>query len=427
MSPHPRARIVHARWKRAAALAAFAVFGTVAAFASIAPAEDATLLLAKTAVRETLTVPAVVLPAPTTYVREARFSHGDTIGGLLARLGIAETDARLVLGRRETRLLRPGIVVTAETRAGERAGELVWLQFASRDNLVRLEKVAQSLVGSEQRASFTVRQELKSAVVRSSLFAATDEAGIPDAVAMQLADVFGGDIDFHRELRSGDRFTVLYEVIELQGRPVRAGRVLAAEFFSHGRTLRAVRYAEGYYAPGGKNLRKAFLRSPLEFSRVSSGFGLRMHPFLQSWRAHQGVDYAARTGTRVRAVSDGIVEFAGRRGGYGNVIVLRHQGTYSTLYGHLSGFARGIRAGVRVAQGDTIGMVGQTGWATGPHLHYEFHVAGVARNPLSIALPAAAPLELHELNAFRAYATPLVAQLDLFARIPLASLDANFE
>ena len=427
MSEHTRVRDTDTRLRRAAALAAFAVFGTVAAFASIAPAEDATLLLSKTAVREALNAPAVVLPAPTTYVHEARFSQGDTIGSLLARLGIAEADARRVLGRRETRLLRPGSIVTAETRAGERPGELVWLEFPSRDNVVRLEKVADSLVASEQRAPFTVRQELRSALVRSSLFAATDEAGIPDGVAMQLADVFGGDIDFHRELRSGDRFTVLYEMITLEGRPVRAGRVLAAEFVRQGRTLRAVRYAEGYYAPDGKNLRKAFLRSPLDFSRVSSGFGLRMHPFMKSWRAHQGIDYAARTGTRVRAVSDGIVEFAGRRGGYGNVVVLRHQGQYSTLYGHLSGFARGIRAGARVEQGDTIGTVGQTGWATGPHLHYEFHVGGVARNPLSIALPAAAPLELHELNAFRAYATPLVAQLDLFARIPLASLDANFD
>jgi murein DD-endopeptidase MepM/ murein hydrolase activator NlpD len=417
----------HARLKRAAALAAFAVFGTVAAFASIAPSGDATLLVAKTAVSETLAAPAVLLPAPTTYVREARFAQGDTIGSLLARLGIADADARLILKARETRLLRPGSTVTAQTRAGELEGELVWLQFLSRDTVVRFERVADKLVASEQRAPLAVQQELKSAVVHSSLFAATDEAGIPDGVALQLADIFGGEIDFHRELRSGDRFTVLYEMLTLEGRPLRAGRVLAAEFVRQGRTLRAVRYGEGYYAPGGKNLRKAFLRSPLEFSRVSSGFGLRMHPFMKSWRAHQGIDYAARAGTRVRAASDGVVEFAGRRGGYGNVIVLRHQGQYSTLYGHLSGFAHGIRAGARVVQGDTIGTVGQTGWATGPHLHYEFHVGGVARNPLSIALPAAAPLELHELNAFRAYSAPLVAQLDLFARIPVASLDSNFE
>jgi murein DD-endopeptidase MepM/ murein hydrolase activator NlpD len=341
---------------------------------------------------------------------------------------VGEADARHLLTLRQTWLLRAGSLVTAETRAGERAGELVWMRFpVSREGLARVERVGEKLVVSEQRAAVAVRRELKSAVIRTSLFGAADAAGIPDGVAMQLADVFGGDIDFHRELRAGDRFSVLYEMHTLEGRPLRSGRVLAAEFVNQGKTYRALRYAEGYYAPGGKNLRKALLRSPLDFSRVSSGFGMRRHPFLQSWRAHQGVDYAAPTGTRVRAVSDGIVEFAGRNGGYGNVVVLRHQGHYSTLYAHLSGFARGVRAGARVSQGDSVGSVGQTGWATGPHLHYEFRIAGVARNPLSVALPAAAPLALHEMDAFQHHATPLVAQLDLLARLPLAALDANFE
>jgi murein DD-endopeptidase MepM/ murein hydrolase activator NlpD len=416
------------RIRRVAALAAVAIFGAMAAFASIAPGTDASLLVAKTALRESVEPPAAVLPAPETYLREERFGQGETLGALLARLGLAEADARLVLARREARQLRAGSVVTAQTRGGEKPGELVWLQFpAGRDTFVRLERVAERLVVSQQRAALVARPELRSAVIRSSLFAAADAAGIPDAVAMQLADVFGGEIDFHRELRSGDRFTVLYEMLTVDGRPLRSGRVLAAEFVNQGRTLRALRYAEGYYAPGGKNLRKAFLRSPLEFSRVSSGFGMRRHPFLRSWRAHQGVDYAAPTGTRVRAVSDGIVQFAGRNGGYGNVVVLRHQGTYSTLYAHLSGFARGIRTGARVAQGEAIGTVGQTGWATGPHLHYEFRISGVARNPLAVVLPAAAPLELHELGAFNAHARPLIAQLDLFAQIPLAALTANFQ
>jgi murein DD-endopeptidase MepM/ murein hydrolase activator NlpD len=413
------------RFRRVAALAALAVFGAMAAFASIAPGTDASLLVAKTALREEISPPAALLPAPTSFLREEPFLYGRTLTDLLARLGIGEADARLVLAQRQMRLLRPGSIVRAEARPG---GELVWLQFpAARDSVVRIERVGEKLVATDQRAAIVVRQELKSAVIRSSLFAATDTAGIPDGVAMQLADVFGGDIDFHRELRTGDRFTVLYEMHLLEGRPLRSGRVLAAEFVNQGRTYRAVRYTEGYYAPGGKNLRKAFLRSPLEFSRVSSGFGMRKHPFLQSWRAHQGVDYAAPTGTRVRAVSDGVVEFAGRNGGYGNVVVLRHQGTYSTVYAHLSSFARGLRAGSRVVQGDTIGAVGQTGWATGPHLHYEFRIAGVARNPLSVALPAAAPLALHELDAFRHQSGPMVAQLDLLARLPLASLDANFE
>ncbi len=180
---------------------------------------------------------------------------------------------------------------------------------------------------------------MKSGVVQSSLFAASDEAGIPDSVAMQLADIFGGDVDFHRDLRKGDRFTVVYELHHLAGRPIRAGRVLAAEFVSRGKAYRAVHYRNSYYAPDGNNLRKAFLRAPLEFSRVSSGFGMRRHPIAQAWRAHQGIDYAAPTGTRVRAVGDAVVDYAGPRGGYGNVVVLRHNGQYSTLYAHLSRIA----------------------------------------------------------------------------------------
>ncbi|MBI1942879.1 MAG: M23 family metallopeptidase [Betaproteobacteria bacterium] len=421
----------HAPLLRAAALAAFAVSGAVAAFTAIVPATDAELLVAKTALREPLEIraQAALLPAPATYIRAERFERGDTLAGLLARLSIGAGDAQMLVRRREAKLLRPGAIVTAEVRAGkESEGELVWLEFlAARDALVRIERIGEGLAARVERPAIATHRELKSAVVRSSLFAAADAAGIPDSVSIQLADVFGGDIDFHRELRVGDRFSVLYEMHSLDGRPLRAGRVIATEFVNQGKTYRAVRFGEGHFAPDGKNLRKAFLRSPLEFSRVSSGFGMRRHPFLRSWRAHQGVDYAARAGTRVRAVSDGIVEFAGRNGGYGNVVVLRHQGRYSTLYAHLSGFARGIRAGARVVQGETIGAVGQTGWATGPHLHYEFRIAGTARNPLSVALPAAAPLATHELEAFRAHAQPLFAQLDLLAQIRVASADAAFE
>jgi murein DD-endopeptidase MepM/ murein hydrolase activator NlpD len=170
-------------------------------------------------------------------------------------------------------------------------------------------------------------------------------------------------------------------------------------------------------------MRKALLRSPLELSRVSSAFGMRKHPFLQSWRAHQGVDYAAPAGTRVRAVGDGIVEFAGRQGGYGNMVIVRHDASNSTAYAHLKAFGRGIRSGARVAQGDTVGLVGQTGWATGPHLHYEFRIAGAARNPLSVPLPAGTPVARHDMDAFRAKAQPLFAQLNLIAGTQVAALE----
>jgi len=413
--------------QRAAALAAFAVSGAVAAVASIVPSTDAELLLAKAAVLEPVPIRLEdsLLPSPATYVREDRFQRGDTLGSLFARLAISDADTRKLLRQREARLLRPGAIVTAEVRAGgEHEGELVWLEFlAARDTFVRIERVGQALAASERRAQVSTRAELKAAVINSSLFGAADAAGIPDSVAIQLADVFGSDIDFYRELREGDRFSVIYEMHTVDGRPLRAGRVLAAEFVNQGRRHRAIWFADGYYAPDGRNLRKALLRSPLELSRVSSSFGMRKHPFLQTWRAHQGVDYAAPVGTRVRAVGDGVVEFAGRQGGYGNVVIIRHDGSNSTVYAHLSAFGRGIRAGARVAQGDTVGLVGQTGWATGPHLHFEFRVAGVARNPLSVPLPAGLPVARHDMDAFRAKAQPLLAQLSLLSRSRVAALE----
>jgi murein DD-endopeptidase MepM/ murein hydrolase activator NlpD len=357
------------------------------------------------------------------YVREERYQRADTPSGLLSRLGLAENEAQRLLRshRPLLRALRPGLTVTAEVDA---EGRLIWLSHLdARDALVTVKREGEGFRTSEDRAPLETRVLLRSGVIRSSLFAATDAANIPDSVAMQLADIFGGDIDFHRDLRRNDRFSVVYEMSYLEGRAVRAGRVLAAEFVNNGRSFRAMDHAGAYYAPDGNNLRKAFLRSPLEFSRISSGFATRMHPILREWRAHRGVDYAAPTGARVRATGDGVVEFAGRQGGYGNVVILRHHGHYSTLYAHLNGFARGLRKGARIAQGEAIGSVGQTGWATGPHLHYEFRVAGVQRNPLTIALPAAQPVTPHEMAAYRRHAAPLAAQLDLLAIGNLAALE----
>jgi murein DD-endopeptidase MepM/ murein hydrolase activator NlpD len=417
--------------RRAALLAAFALSGAVAAVATIVPSTDAELLLAKAAVLEPVAIrlEEALLPAPATYVREDRLQRGDTFQGLLARLAIGEADVQKLLRQRAMQLLRPGAIVTAEVRTDMRAGrehegELVWLSFlAARDTAVRIERVGQGLVASERRAQIVTHTVMNSALIRSSLFAATDAAGIPDAVAIQLADVFASDVDFHRGLRQGDRFSVLYEMHSVEGRPLRAGRVLAAEFTNQGRRYRALRYTDNYYAPDGKNMRKALLRSPLELSRVSSGFGMRIHPLHKAWRAHQGVDYAAPAGTRVRAVGDGMIEFAGRQGGYGNLAIVRHDSRHSTWYAHLKSFGRGIRTNARVAQGDTVGLVGQTGWATGPHLHYEFRVAGAARNPLSVPLPAGTPVARHDMDAFRARAQPLVAQLDLLASSQVAALE----
>ena len=406
------------RFARSAVIVVLAVFGAVAAFATIAPSPDAQLLLSPTSSVESLPIPAeALLPSPASYIREERYQRGDTLSAFLSRLGVAGSETELLARQRALQALRPGYNVAAEVSA---EGRLVALSFlTARDTLVQISREGEEFRSSEERAALYTQVAMKSSVVQSSLFAASDAAGIPDSVAMQLADIFGGDIDFHRDLRKGDQFTVVYELHHLAGRPVRAGRVLAAEFSSRGKTFRAVHYGNSYYAPDGNNLRKAFLRAPLEFSRVSSGFGLRVHPIAKAWRAHQGIDYAAPTGTRVRAVGGAVVEYAGPRGGY--AVILRHPGQYSTVYAHLSRIA--VKRGARVEQNDTIGFVGQTGWATGPHLHYEFRINGQSRNPMSIAMPAASPVPAAELAAFHAYAAPLIARLELLANSNLALLE----
>ena len=397
---------------RSVAVAFLAVSGAVAAFATIAPSTELQTLPESTALVEVLPIDTndALVPSPASYIREEQFQRGDTLAAFLGRLGIAEPHTGRLIKLSALRSLRPGTSVSAVVSADGMPMSISFLN--GRDSLIEITPDGRA---AERRAAFETHLAVKSSVIRSSLFAAADAAGIPDSVAMQLADVFSGDVDFHRDLRQGDRFTVVYEMHTLLGRPVRAGRVVAAEFVNQGRTYRAVHYGSSYYTPEGKNLRKAFMRSPLEFSRVSSGFGRRLHPLFRTWRAHQGVDYAAPTGTRVRAVGDAVVEFAGLKGGYGKVVILRHQGQYTTLYAHLSRIA--VSRGTRVAQNDTIGFVGSTGWATGPHLHYEFRIAGQARNPLSVAMPAAHPVPARQLPAYLQHAEPLVAKLDLLADI----------
>jgi murein DD-endopeptidase MepM/ murein hydrolase activator NlpD len=376
------------------------------------PAADAPLVEALSLRTDAL------VPPPTSYRREERFQRGDTVAGFLLRLGIGDDHVERLKRVRALQQLKPGVMVAAEVGND---GAPIYLSFLNgRDTLVRIGGPGEGYRASEERAQFEARTVMKTSEIRSSLFAASDDADIPDSVAMQLADIFGGEVDFHRDLRKGDRFAVVYELYHFSGRPVRAGRVLAAEFTNQKKTFRAVQFQGGYYAPDGSNLRKAFLRSPLEFSRVTSGFGTRRHPIHKDWRAHQGVDYGAPVGTRVRSVGGGFVEFAGPKGGYGNVVIVRHQGRYETLYAHLSRIA--VKRGARVDQNDTIGFVGQTGWATGPHLHYEFRVAGAARNPLSIAMPAGTPVPAKDLAAFEAHAAPLAARLDLLANGNLAQL-----
>jgi murein DD-endopeptidase MepM/ murein hydrolase activator NlpD len=418
----------HAPLRRAALMAMLALSCAVVAFAAMTPSPEAEATLLRRAVVEPVALRAAhaVLPAPAAYLREERFQRGDTLVALLERLGVAAEDSRQLVRAPAMRFLRPGRAVSAKVGAG---GELLELSYLpARELQMVIERADEGFRAEQRPAPLRTETLMRTGVVQSSLFAAADAAGIPDAVAIQIADIFAGEVDFHRDLRGGDRVSVVYEQHYLGGRAVHAGRVLAAEFASQDRTLRALQYptargGSGYYAPDGSNLRKEFLRSPLEYTRISSGFGMRRHPFLRSWRAHTGIDYAAPAGTRVRAAGDGVVEFSGHKGGYGKVVILRHRGQYSTLYAHLSRFASGVRRGARAAQGDIVGYVGSTGWATGPHLHYEFQIAGRARNPYAIAMPAGEPLLAAELPAFRLHAEPLVARLELLAANPLARLE----
>ena len=419
--------ITGSRLFRIAAMLMLPFIGVVAAF-GIAPDTVTEPVVRKQVVQE-LALPASPSADDTAagYWQDERIQRGDTLAELLARLGADDADALQFL--RNTRAARtlyqlaPGRTVRAHV-AGD--GKLLALRYQSGGKVLNVERQGDEFSAREEAVDLERRVLMKSGDIRSSLFAATDAAGLSDAIAIQVADIFSTDIDFHRDLRRGDHFSVVYEMFYDRGEPVRSGRVLAAEFIIVGKLYRAVyfQYSEnqgGYYTPDGRNIRKAFLRSPLEFSRISSGFGSRFHPILKQWRAHKGIDYAAPTGTRVKATGDGVVEFAGRHaGGYGNLVVLRHQSKYTTWYGHLSGIAKGIRKGARVAQGEVIGFVGATGLATGPHLHYEFRINGVHRDPRKVVLPRASALPRQHVEHFKASSAPLLAQLDALHRSQVA-------
>jgi murein DD-endopeptidase MepM/ murein hydrolase activator NlpD len=416
--------------RRAIALLVLPFVGIVAAF-GIAP-DTVTDSLKRDQVVEELALPLtpLAISPEAGFSREERVRRDDTLGTLLSRLGVDDPEAvkylRTTRSARGLYQLIPGRTLRAQTTA---EGRLIALRYLNNGVVIRVNREGESFTVGERPAQLERRVMMKSGEIRSSLFAATDAANLSDAVAIQIADIFSTDIDFHRDLRRGDRFTVVYEAFYDHGEPLRTGRVLAAEFINDNRAYRAVyfRYSENegaYYTPEGGNIRKAFLRSPLEFSRISSGFSkARFHPVLKEWRAHRGIDYAAPAGTRVKATADGVVEFAGRQGGYGNLVVLRHQTRYTTWYGHLSGLAKGIRKGSRVSQGAVVGYVGATGLATGPHLHYEFRINGVHQNPLRIVMPSAPPITAEQRPTFDAATAQLARNLKLLRGSNLARLD----
>lgn len=329
---------------------------------------------------------------------------GDTVESLLRRLGVVDPFAAGFLRRNhDARRLVDGKgrkMVQARTDADGNLVELV-ARFPALDaqrartHFTRL-TVRRSDAGYNtvlETAPLVPQTRLGSGTIRSSLWAATDDAQLPDAIASQLIEIFSTDVDFHRELRRGDTFSVVFETLTADDQAITwndaTGKILAAEFVNRGQQLQAVWFHDaakgkgGYFSPDGKSRERSFLASPMEFSRITSGFAQRFHPILQNWRAHNGVDYSAPIGTPVRSVADGVVDFAGRQSGYGNVVTVQHANGRSTLYAHLSRID--VRVGQRIEQGSSIGAVGATGWATGPHLHFEFRVHGQVQDPLSIA------------------------------------------
>jgi len=366
--------------------------------------------------------------------RSEQVRSSDTPESLLQRMGVADPAAAAFMRGdgtvRQNVLGRSGRVVSAETTDDHRLVRLTvrWVPDDS-GNFRRLivERTGDKFSTRIETAKMTVNSRLAGGVIQSSLFAATDASNIPDAVAVQVAELFSGNIDFRRSLRKGDRFSVVYETLEADGEPLSSGRVLSAEFVNNGKSHEAVWFQEpgaskgAYYSLKGESLRRAYLASPVEFSRVSSGFAMRMHPILKTWRAHLGTDFAAPTGTTVRTVGDGVVEFAGVQNGYGNVVFVKHRNQHVTVYAHLSRID--VRQGQSIEQGQTIGAVGATGWATGPHLHFEFRVNGQHQDPMTMVAQseAAAPVSAAARPAFDRLASGMRMQLSAAALIEQAS------
>jgi len=412
------------------ALSSLPLFGVVAAF-GLAP-DTSTLDITPETITEAIALPALASASnAATFERESVMQSGDTLASALSRLKIDDLEIQRLLATDAVRQLASSV------RAGKRIqatttqdGQLLTIRFERSDApALMVRRQGEAFVAEESSDLVETRVVMRSGRVLSSLYGATDSAGIPDKIADQMAETFSTSLDFRNELRRGDTFSVIYTVNYRNGEPITAGKLLAAEFVNAGKPHRAVLFRdpfgrEDYYTPEGESLKKGFLRSPLEFSRITSGFtSSRLHPLLGFYRAHTGVDFGAPTGTRVKATGDATVAFAGRKGGYGNLVILRHQNGYETYYAHLSAFAPGVRPGRSISQGEVIAYVGTTGASTGPHLHYEVRIAGTPYNPLSVKLPGSAPLDAAQRARFLQQTASWSEKLVQLRGTNLAALD----
>jgi murein DD-endopeptidase MepM/ murein hydrolase activator NlpD len=426
------------QFQLAFALSACAILGTATA---VATSRDTFIELPPVAlVSEALKLPAdsTVLKFTEPVLRLERVQRGDNFAAILNRLGISDAEfSRYVRAESITKPLmnlRAGRVVAAKIDEQGRVTRFDVVTETGATTAIRL-TIIRDINGGfsavEDEFALERQVETKVAEIQSTLFAATDAVGIPDSVAIQVADIFGAEVDFNKELRKGDTIRVVFERLRLPDsldQPI-PGRVLAVEFNHLGKRFEAQWFERAagtgeYFAPNGASLKKAFLRSPLEVSRITSGFTMaRLNPVNRSWSAHKGVDMAAPTGTNIRVSGDGVVDFVGKQSGYGNVVIVKHGKRYETLYAHLNDFADNLRVGQKVRQGDIIGSVGTTGWATGPHLHYEFKIDGEHVDPMSAALPLSEPLTASERSRFNNVSSSYQSKLAFASKL----MSARFE
>ncbi|RON22236.1 peptidase M23 [Pseudomonas brassicacearum] len=361
--------------------------------------------------------------------REVIVSKGDTLSTLFEKVGLPAASVHEILASdkqaKQFSQLKHGQKLEFELNP---AGQLTNLHSKISDvESITLTKNDKGYAFNRITAKPTVRSAYVHGVINSSLSQSAARAGLSHSLTMDMASVFGYDVDFAQDIRQGDEFDVIYEQKVVNGKAVGNGPILSARFTNRGKTYTAVRYINkqgnsSYYTADGNSMRKAFIRTPVDFARISSKFSMgRKHPILNKIRAHKGVDYAAPRGTPIKAAGDGKVLLAGRRGGYGNTVIIQHGSTYTTLYGHMQGFAKGVKTGGTVKQGQVIGFIGTTGLSTGPHLHYEFQVNGVHVDPLGQKLPMADPIAKAERSRFLAQSQPLMARMDQEKATLLAS------
>ena len=356
-----------------------------------------------------------------------KVKNGDALANIFKRNNLSATELHNIirLGKSTQRLksVRPGDTFKFQVNEQQQLQQLVY-EFSPLKSL-HIKRQGQNFISQilhkdiEKRTTYTIGQ------INSSLFEAGKDAGLSDNLIMEMVGILGWDIDFALDIREGDQFAMIYEEQFLDGKKIKDGNILAVEFINQGKNYRALRYTDAsgrsdYYTPEGLSMRKAFLRTPVDFRRISSRFGNRRHPTLNKMRLHKGVDYAAKTGTPIKASGDGKIIFKGTKGGYGRAIIIKHGGRYSTLYAHMSRYQKGMRAGKTVKQGQIIGYVGRSGRATGSHLHYEFRVNGAHRNPLTVKLPNAAPIKKQYRDNFEQLASSLLSQLDMHKQTRVA-------